>query len=94
MRHWRVLVLHSQTCGVLNIEINLDCPEVECMCLLCDKAQVAEWCMCTVRTFFCPLFLLCTKSALNRMLMSEYRHIKLSIFVASQTCTSFSTVNS
>lgn len=57
MRRWRVFVLHSQTFGALNIQINLDCPGVECMHFDCDKTRVfAEWCMCTVRTNLCPFF--------------------------------------
>lgn len=33
----RMFVLHSQTFGILNIQINLNRPGVDCMHLDCDK---------------------------------------------------------
>lgn len=45
-------ILRHSVCYVLNIQINLSRPGIECTYLNCDKAAV-ELCVCTI---FCPFF--------------------------------------
>lgn len=46
----RTRVLHSQTFGMLNIQINLNCPGVEYMHLNCDKSN-SDVCVPCVQAF-------------------------------------------